>query len=163
MSSGNKHIDISPVAGSVPYDDQNIPTNLGEDVQTALDNLYTLSAISASPGFTWGNSGNTPSGTWLTNDQVPSNRTGRIFPLFNGKTVQLAVSNEVANTCTIQLYEHDGTTFTLLTSVSLTAQRSNVVTVSVNITQGKELACFLSSGSAKNPIVQLIAKGTSTP
>ena len=40
-------------------------------------------ANSASPGFTYGRSGNLPSSTWLLNDTVPCNQSGRVNYLNN--------------------------------------------------------------------------------
>ena len=161
--------EISDVASSIPFDKDNAP-GCGftkDNVQEVIEELCEKSADSASPGFNWGNSGNTPPNTWLLNDTVPSNRTGRNFPLYNGLLDQISVANENSNTFTIQLYEHDGTTFTLLATVSLIAVRSQVFNTSdfgvVNITQGKELAIKQSAGSSKSVIVQIIATGTKTP
>lgn len=159
--AASKHIAITSVARSVPYDDQVIPTNLGDDVQTAIDNLYFSGGVSASPGFSWGRSGSINSGTWLQNETVPSNLAGRAFPLYNGELVQMTVANDGINTFNASLYEHDGTTYTLLATVSLTAQRSKTDSFTgVIITQGKELAVQITSGSCKNCIVTAIFKGT---
>jgi hypothetical protein len=163
---GNKSGPVykSSVARSVPYDDQNIPTNLGDTVQEALDNLYNEAGVSASPGFSWGASGNITANTWLINDTVPSNKTGRNFPLYNGTLELVSVANEIANTFSIEIYEHDGTIFTLLATVSLTAERSKEQAFTgISITKGKELAIKQVGGSSKNPVVQVIAKGTRTP
>lgn len=131
----------------------------------SYDNAQQTVAISASPGFTWGRSGSISGpNAWLQNDGVPSNVTGRNFPLYNGELVQVSVSNENSNTFDIQVYQHDGTTYTLLTTVSVVAQRSVSVNLTgILITQGKELAVQVSAGSCKNPVVQLICKGSVLP
>ena len=154
------------VAESVPFDPSNCEAITSENVQGAIDQLCVDVGVSASPGFSWGESGNVTANTWLVNDTVPSNKTGRNFPLYNGFIFEIAVANENSNTFDIEIYEHDGTTFTLLATVGLTAQRSDVFDQSdfgtVNITRGKELAAKLVNGSGKNVVIQLIAKGTET-
>jgi hypothetical protein len=158
------------IAGNIPFDPSNCDAINQNDLQGAIEDLCESSAISASPGFTFSSSGNTTANTWLEVGNVPSNKTGINFPLYNGDLFQISVSNENVNTFDIELYEHDGTIFTLITTVSIIAQRSNVFNSTTwtpagpkAITQGKELAAKLVNGSAKNPIVQIIAKGTENP
>jgi hypothetical protein len=109
-------------------------------------------AISASPGFTWGRSGNVPPGTWLLNDSVPSNKSGRMVFLNSASLMKVFVTNEKNTTYSIDVYEHDKTTYTLLTTVTVTANYSGTFTITgVNLTTGKELAMKVSSGSANTP------------
>lgn len=164
--------EYTPVAHSIPFDKDNRPELEfeSENVQEAIEEVIDKAAASASPGFTWGESGNVSSGAWLLNDTVPSNRTGRTFPFYNGELTEITISNENANTFTLEVYEHDGTTFTLLCSATVTAARSAVFDDTtwsplgpVYVTKGKELAVKLSSGAAKNPVCQMILQGTRTP
>ena len=111
------------VAESTPFDNEGTEF-VSENVQDAIEELFDKVGDSASPGFTWGKGGVVPTNTWLWNEGVPANRTGRNFPLYNGELIQIAVSNEIVNTFDVEIYEHDGTTFTLLATISLTAQRS---------------------------------------
>jgi hypothetical protein len=121
-------------------------------------------SVSASPGFTWGRSGNVVSGAWLLNDGVPSNTTGRNFPLYNGELLQISVSNDNVNTFTIGFYQHNKTTYTQLATASIVAGQRGVFDYSgILITQNLELAIKVESGNCKNPVVQIIAKGTITP
>jgi hypothetical protein len=121
-----------------------------------LDRIST----SASPGFGFGRSGNVNTNTWLLNESVPSNLTGRRIPFNNTTITKILVSNENANTFTIQIYEHDGTTYTLLTSQNIVATRAATFSVNIAVTTNKELAVKLTSGSAKNLVVGLILAGT---
>lgn len=131
-----------------------------DDVQTAIENISAGAGTGASPGFSFGRSGNTPSGTYLQNETVPSNVTGRPIDLDTGKIIQIVVSNQNINTFTIEIEEHDGTTYTSLGTYSLVSERSKKFTgLSVNLTSGKELAAKVSSGSCKNPIVTVYVKG----
>lgn len=152
---------VTPVAKSTPFDPAVTGKLTSEDVQAAIDELAIKLAQSASPGFTWGRSGNIPASTWLSNDSVPSNTTGRQIGLNSAKIEKVFVSNELANTFNLEVYEHDGATFTLLHTVSMVAQRSGTFTApSVPVTTGKELAVKLSTGSAKNIVVGIVLSGS---
>lgn len=151
------------IAGTVPFDND---TNgfISDDVQSAIEELATTTAVSASPGYTWGRSGNTSSGTWLLNDTVPSNVTGRNFSLYNGELIQVSASNEDTTTAVLGIYQHDHTTYTQIATITLSSQIRSVQTYTgVSVTQNLELAIKVESGSVKNPVVQLLLKGTSTP
>lgn len=116
--------------------------------------------VSASPGFTWGRSGNLPSGTWLQNDTVPSNTAGRRVFLSNPEIIKVFVSSEGVDTFDIGIYEHTGSgTEVLLNTVSVVAARGGDFDVSISPTTGKELAIRLETGSAKNVQVGLILIG----
>ena len=119
--------------------------------------------VSASPGFTWGRFGsidtaNTPD-TYLLNDEVPSNVTGRLVTFSNPTIRKVLVTNGAVNTFTITVQEHDGTTFTDLLAVTVTAARSVVADLAVPMTSGKQLAVKITSGSTDNPVVGVIIDG----
>ncbi|MCP3684543.1 MAG: hypothetical protein GY861_17900 [bacterium] len=118
----------------------------------------TLS-VSASPGFTWGRSGNVASGTWLLNDTVPSNKAGRLNFLIDAEVISIFVSSETVSTFDVSVYEHSGGVPSLVGTVSVVAQRGGDFTVSLPLTTGQEIAVQISSGSAKNPQVGLIING----
>jgi len=152
--------------GKNTFFDKTIIPALGfvsNNLEDVIYELATKASVSASPGFTWGRSGNVTSG-WLQNETVPSDITGRNFPLYNGELMQLSVANEGVNTFTLELYEHDGTTYTLKATMALVAQRSKVQTFSgVTIAHDKEIGIKFASGSGKNIVVQAILKGSSVP
>lgn len=147
-----------PIADEVDFDDT--VCAFGEDeVQGAIDALCQRVATSASPGFTWGASGNVVN-AWLLNDTVPSNKAGRPIFLNSAEIGNIFVANENINTFDVAIYEHVGVgTEILLVTVNIVAARSAGFTVSVPITTGKELGVKI-VGSAKNPVVSLIIKGT---
>jgi hypothetical protein len=158
--SGNTHIASTPVAKSTPFDNT---TNgfVSTDVQAAIEELANTVDTSASPGFTWGASGNVTAGSWLVNDTVPSNKAGRSIFLSNATLEYVFVRCEVATTLNMEVYEHDGTTYTLITTVTLTATRAGDFPIaSLPLTTGKELAMKLSTGSAKNPVVGCVLRGS---
>ena len=120
---------------------------------------FSIESFSAPP-FLMGRSGNAPQGTWLQNETVPTNLVG--VPIFvdEGYIARVAVFNEGANTFTIEVYEHDGVTFTLLHTVTMTAQVSKIEqNLNIPVTYGKGLAALISSGSAKNVKVALSLRG----
>jgi hypothetical protein len=152
------------IAKTVPYDDQNIPTNLGPDVQTALDNIYYKLGNSSSPGFTYGRSGTLPSSTWLLADTVPCNLSGRVNFLNNCKIVRIVSANQVADVIKIGVYSHDGdeVNLTLLATVTTAATKTNIFTVSVSVPYNKQLAVRVepnSPSSGKNMEVGLLLNG----
>jgi hypothetical protein len=124
--------------------------------------INQLTAVSASPGFTWGDSGNINSGTFLLNDTVPSNQAGRMVPLKSGEITKIFVANQDANTFTIEILKRTGPgTFSSLTTVSVVAARTKVETKSgVSVAENDELVCKVSAGSCKNPVVGVIIRGT---
>lgn len=117
--------------------------------------------VSASPGFTWGRKGKVSSVNkpYLLNDEVPSNVTGRLVT-FSGPIIRrVLITNSATNTFTATIQEHDGTTFTDLLAVIVSAARSTEADVSVPVTSGKELAVRITSGSADDPVVGVILDG----
>jgi hypothetical protein len=154
-------IDKNQVAASVPFDNTIAELdNNPENIQHAIEEVAQKVQASASPGFTWGRSGNVGSGAWLQNDSVPSNLAGRKVDFVEASLRKILVTNENANTFVLGIYEHDGTTFTQLTTLSLTAERTKSANVIVPITSGKELAVKIESGSCKNVVVGVVISGS---
>jgi hypothetical protein len=156
-------IEIDPVAEDIEFDPSNCDAITSDNVQDAIDELCIAVANSASPGFTWGRSGNLPTDTWLLNDTVPSNRAGRIVMLSNVKITNIFIATEDIDTYDLTIYEHDGDeiNLTALTTVSVVALRAAQFTVDISISQGKQLAARITNGSAKNMVAGCIIKGDS--
>jgi hypothetical protein len=156
----------SPVARSVPYDDSiQAPPAGVDDVQSMLDYLKNLAAISASPGFTWGRSGNVNPNTWLLNDSVPSNLSGRNVFLLNAFITKVFVANQNATSgIQIEIYSHDGNSvnLTLLGTVTTAAIRSNTFTVNYPVALNKQIAMKIKNTSAtgQNMVTGCMIKGT---
>jgi len=163
LDSGTTTSDLYFKAGAliVGFD----PARLGPTIftkktlQEALEELGYLTTTYASPGFTWGRSGAIPAGTWLQNDTVPSNITGRHVFLTSAKIKKIFIANENINTFNLEIYEHDGTTYTLLTTVTVTSLRKVSFALDVSVTFNKEIAIKVSSGSCKNIVCGLIITG----
>jgi hypothetical protein len=132
--------------------------DIGDRAVTFKD-LELSIAVSASPGFTWGRSGNVTSGAYLLNDTVPSNTAGRIVPVAGGFITKIIVACELADTFTVSVFKRVGASFTLLTSVNMVAQRTGEFTANIAVTLGDELAVQLSTGSAKNVVVGVVIRG----
>ena len=117
---------------------------------------------SASPGFIFAFPGNNSSGSWAEGSGIPSNKTG--IPILQNNpelTATAAYCENNTATFTLEIFEHDGTTFTSITTISVTSARgkTTVYGTPFTLTQGKELAVQVTSGSIKNGIVTLILGG----
>lgn len=117
----------------------------------------------ASPGFSFGRRGNVAVNTWLRNEEVPSNRTGRVVAVNNPEAVLVSLANRNVTTYTVTFFEHDGNLIGLTTlgSVTVTAARGDDQSISVPLTQGRQLAARLTAGtSVQDLVVTVIIKGT---
>lgn len=151
----------SQVAEEIPFDPDNGDL-ISEDVQSAIDELAENVATSASPGFSFGRSGNVSNNTWLNCEGVPSNRAGRYVYINNAEVTRVFVSNEDINTFDVRVYTHDGDQINLTTlgTVSVVSSRGGEFTVSYPVPTGKQLALRVVNGSAKNAVAGLELKGT---
>lgn len=144
-------------AGIMKFKDADVTT------ETTLRQLLD-GGNGVSPGYSFGRSGATVSGTYLqTIGGVPSNKSNIPVNITLPKIVRITAGTEDLDTYTLQIYEHEGDeiNLTLLTSISSVAARSaDSGVISVTMTSGRRLAAFLSAGSCKNLTVQLIVKGT---
>jgi len=152
-----KRDDFTPVAEQIPFDND---TNgyAADDVQAAIEEV----GVSASPGFSFGRSGKIPSGTWLNNEGVPSNKAGRYVYINNAEVSRVFVSNENVSTFTVEVFYHDGNEvgLTSLGTAAVVADRGDAFDVSWLVPTDKQLAIKVVSGSAKNLIAGLELKGT---
>jgi len=119
----------------------------------------------ASPGFSWGRKGSINAGTFLLNDEVPSNLTGRVVEL-NGPIIRkIYVTNSAIATFTVTIIEHEGTVGSRvsLLSVVVTAARKGTFDVSVPMTSGKQLAVQITGTANPKPtdiVVGVLLDGT---
>ena len=153
---------FTPTSEQVYYDNADCDL-VAEDVKSALDELCDRVATSASPGFGFGRSGNVSAGTWLLRTgSVPSNKTGVAMAITDPVVVLVSVGNEDISTFDIEIYEHEGSeiNLTLLGTVSIISARTAFFSVNYSGTTGKQIAVKLSSGSAKNPGVDLQLSGS---
>ena len=148
---------MTPVASSIPFDNSSNGFT-AQDVQAAIEELN----ISYSPSFSWGRSGNVITNTWLLNDGVSSNISGRFVFVNSPKLVFIYVTNKNVTTYTIGVYQHDGnnTNLTLLDSLTVNSARGGFKVSNVAVTPGKQLAIRLTSGSATDVVAGVILKGS---
>ena len=147
-------------AANVPFDN----TSTDFDADNVRDALLEAGA-SASPGFNFGRSGNVGSGTWLqVVGGVPSNKAGITVALSNPEIKQVYVANEDSGTFDVTIYEHEGDEINLtsLGTVSVVSSRSASFAVSYTVTNGRQLAARITSGSAKNINVGLQLSGSTS-
>ena len=160
MASKN-HIVTTPVAGAVPFDNA---TNgfVSQDTQAAIEELQTALTVSASPGFSFGRSGNIPANTWLNNETVPSNKAGRFVYISDAAVTKVFVSSEEIDTYDVEVYWHEGdeVNLTLMGTVSIVSSRGGAFTVNFPVPTSKQLALKVVNGSAKNIIAGLQLRGT---
>ena len=153
--------EYNPVAEEIPFDND---TNgfASDDVQAAIEEISTTGGTAAAPGFSFGRSGAVTSNTWLSNEGVPSNKAGHKVRLTTPVIKEINVSSQDIDTYDIAIYDHDGDeiNLNLLTTVSIVATRGDEFGVTVVTTNGKQLAAKLTTGTAKNVIVDIVVKGT---
>lgn len=154
----HEEIDLSAVNTEF---DNSVNGFVSDDVQGAIEELSNQVGVSASPGFTWGRASNVNSGTWLLNDSVPSNKAGRTVNLINPILTAVSVAVEDIATFDITFYEHDGDSINLVSlgTISVTAARSYNAFINFPVTQGKQIAVRVTSGSCKNIVVGLQLSG----
>ena len=129
-----------------------------------LDNTLSFVADSASPGFSFGRSGNNSTNTWMLRvGGPPSNKSGITVGLTDAEIKKITVSCEDISTFDIGIYSHDGdeVNLTLETTVSIVAARSASFTVAIPIALNKQLAARVTAGSARNLGVDLTLTGSS--
>jgi hypothetical protein len=159
-----KYVDHGPVADSIPYDSSNCDL-ISDTVQDALDELCGSVSNSASPGFSFGKSGNITSGTWLLRPgSVPSNKSGVTVGFINPEILKIMSSTENLDTYDVTVYEHEGdeVNLTALVTKSVVSARSATFDVAIAMTFGRQLAVRVTSGSAKNIGVDLQLSGDFT-
>lgn len=132
------------------------------NVQDAIDYLAANTATSASPGFSFGRSGNVASGTYLQCESVPSNVSGRWVFINNARVERIFVANELNTTFSLDFYYHDGGGLNeiLLGTVTVAADYGGTFPVSWNVPLNKQLSAKISANSARNIVCGLELRGT---
>jgi hypothetical protein len=158
---------FDPDASDVYLDDTHLPFE-ADDVQEGFEKLVNLVAISASPGFTWGRSGALPKNTWLLNDTVPSNNSGREVFLYNAHVETVYVANYDPQPVSFSIYYHSGASvgLTFLGTVTTGAVRSQDFPVYWAVPKGQQLAIKVDGAtpnSGKEAVVGILLKGTIIP
>jgi hypothetical protein len=142
------------VSKTVPFDNS---TNgfVSTNAQAAIEEIKALLNVSASPGFTWGNSG-TVANAYLLNDTVPSNKSGRLVPI-TGNITTIFVALELATIAAIEIRRNVLGVFTTIATVNMVASRKSTFTVSVPVSFNDELSCYV-NGTCKSPVIGIVIK-----
>lgn len=136
------------------------------DVATEYDLAAALNHIgyTASSGteILFSRNGSVQAGTWLQNESIPSNITGSFISMTNPVINKIFVHNENSGNFSLEIYQHDGKLVnnTLVSSINISSSTGGVISVSIPVTQGKQLAMILSSGTVKNVVAGLEIAGS---
>ena len=143
---------ITPVALSVPFDNSSNGFT-SATVQGAIEELKNSATTTASPGFSFGRSGVSGSGTYLQNETVPSNISGRWVYLHGASIAQVYISNELITTYTMEVLYHDGNGINTVSlgTVTVNSSRGSSFTVSWPVPINKQLAVRVATSSANSP------------
>lgn len=144
--------DFRDIAKSVPFDNSSNGF-VSTDVQAAIEEIQNTISTSASPGFSFGRSGVASSGTYLQNETVPSNISGRWVYLSNGYVTDIYVTNELTTTYSIELLYHDGNAagLTSLGTVTVNSAKGAHFTVNWAVPNDKQLAVRVAPATANSP------------
>jgi hypothetical protein len=147
----------SVVAKIIPGE---FPNLVAENVEDAINEISNTAAVSASPGFTWGRSGQI-NDAYLLNDNVASDTAGRIVPV-DGFVTTIFVACELPSTATVEIRRRVGAVYTTITSTTLASVRkkTDLLVTQPAVSKNDELCVYVSGSSIKNPVVGLIIKGT---
>jgi hypothetical protein len=156
--------DFRDIAKSVPFDNSSNGFT-STDVQAAIEEINNKVNTSASPGFSFGRSGNTVAGTYLQNETVPSNVSGRWVYINNAIVQRVFVSNELSTTYKIEILYHDGNEvgLTSLGTVTVTAAKGGAFSVNWSVPANKQIAIRMATdtpNASKNIVCGLELSGT---
>lgn len=156
--------DFRDIAKSVPFDNS---TNgfTSTEVQGAIEELNNKVNTSASPGFSFGRSGQITKGSFLQNETVPSNVSGRWVYISNAQVKKVFVTNESIITYSIEIMYHYGNEagLTSLGIITVTSDKGGSFSVNWPVPSNSQLAIRIDPNSANNPknvIVGLELAGT---
>jgi len=132
-----------------------------DDIAFVEEIISQKVTVSASPGFTWGRSGNIATGAYLLNDSVPSNLAGRQVPVSTGVITTIFVDSELIRTFDISIFKHTDP-FTILATVSIINAKGGIFTLALppTVTSDDVLGAQVTAGSPRNPVVGIIIRGT---
>lgn len=152
MTSSGKHVAITPVSKSIPFDNS---TNgfVSTNAQAAIEEVNSKIQTSASPGFSFGRTGVCSGGTYMQCETVPSNVSGRWVYIANAIVTHVYIANELSTTFTMEVTYHDGngTNEVVLGTATVTAAKGADVAVNWSVPTGKQIAVRVFNGTANSP------------
>ena len=141
--------DLETAAAFDPGSTPLTSTTIGDAIRETI----TITSAAASPGFSFGRSGNLSQNTWLRRPgNVPSNRAGVTINITNPVITKVACANRNNETFDVEIWEHEGNSvnLTLLGTVSIVNATSESFDVSFPATNGKQLPVRLGATSSTN-------------
>jgi len=121
----------------------------------------------ATPGFTWGDSGAIKN-SYLLNDTVPSNQSGRICTVTGVLTTIFITTQVDTDEYTLEIRRRDNGSFTTIATLvasSTDGERSYITAnLMIPVTIGDELAAYIKKSGNKgatNPACGIILEGVS--
>jgi hypothetical protein len=153
-----KNISFTPTS---PFTSNNVQDAIEQSYTLALDVVNT----SASPGFSFGRSGNVSKGAYLSNETVPSNVTGRFVYISNAVISAVFIGTEDTGTYKFGVYKHDGggDNLALIGTVTVVGKKGDSFSVNWPVETGKYLAVRVENDSTdqpKNVVAGLELRGT---
>lgn len=147
-----------------------INTGVGnlDDRAVTFKNLSDVVAVSASPGYSYGDTGKINNAWLLRPGGPPSNKTGinlgLAFPILN----KITCGSEAASTYDIEIHQHDGggLNMTLITTVTVPNVAkyefsvAEIYPLTNPILQNRHVAVRITNGAVKNPGVDLQFSGS---
>lgn len=162
--SGSGRDNFTPVAGTIPFDNS---TNgfVADDTQAAIEEVFNNALKSASSGLSFGRSGNVTPGTYLQNETVPSNISGRWVYVNTAVVNTVFISNQLTTTYKVEVLYHDGNGagLTSLGTVTVTAAKGGRFLVNWPVPTNKQIAVRMATdtpNSAKNVVCGLKLSGS---
>ena len=153
--SSNKHISISPVSRSVPFDNTSNGFTATE-VQSAIEEAYQAAANASRGPTIAGFDGTASTGRWL---EFYANNPSDSNPFVLAEPAQLIalsiVTSAASATGTATIYKNGVS----LQTISLAAQKKNAVNgLTHNFTTLDEISVQITSGSISRPNVYLFIR-----
>lgn len=161
---GDNIIVLNSLVTGTPTEDSGIAINRGSEPDAYLlwdetlnawvagidGNLVPLGDNAPTPAFAYARQGSVPTNTWLMSNGIPSNVSGVPNPFVGAEITKVFIDSGSQSTYTIEIYEHDHVTFTLLGSYTVTSAFGAEFSTNLPVTQGRIFAVKLSAGSASN-------------
>ena len=136
------------------------------DVQAGFEEICDVISTGTDTDIAFTRTGDVGSSKWLYQGTVFSNRVGIPFNLNNGKLLEVWCGSKDLDTYDVTIYWHEGDEINLtsLVTVSVISSRLQGFDVvdfgDISIPKGKQLAVRITDGSAREPSVFLVLRGT---
>jgi len=146
----SKRDDFTPVAYQIPIDNSSIDCiDTSETVQEGLQELcQKIQEVGnkASPGFTWGSSGAIKN-SYLQNDTVPSNLSGRLCTVNGFLTNIFIITENSDDEYTLEIRKRIGNTFTTIVTLSAISsdgkRKYSTSGLTIPVSSGDELSAYI--------------------